>query len=466
MPLPIRSLADFINLALGKWQNTLSGIDPNQNASLAKSLAMSAAAIGYSLQDAIQDAVAQAFPQTSNDGFLQLHGSYDNTVQYPAVAAMGQAAVNGALNTFVPSGTSLTYLAIIYKTTQDALVQNFNGTFGTSYSNGVVTATCALPHYLATGISITISGCSQSAFNGTFTITVLNETQFTYNVTPSNYVIDSGSYTTLMAVLNITASTQGQNTNAAAGSALTIAVAGLNTSAFVVYGGISGGADAETNAAYLSRVMLAHSLTPGIATAPQEIWSAKKVPGNTRIFVVPAQTQPNSGGTGTPGASGYIPAVGETCLYVVRDNDANIAPNNTLLTQTYNQIIADNLLPSFIPPSQLYVLAPILLPINFRFTSITPNNSSMQAAIANQLVVFFQENASIQWSVTNFNATGYYQAIIPYSALVSFLSNLQDPVTGAYLTAYTLASLNGNATPYNIIPASGQLCVLGTIAWS
>jgi uncharacterized phage protein gp47/JayE len=466
MPLPIRALADFINLALGKWQNTLSGIDPSQNASLAKSLAMSAAAVGYSLQDAIQDAVAQAFPQTSNDGFLQLHGSYDNTVQYPAVAAMGQAAVNGILNTFIPTGTSLTYLAVIFKTTQDATITNFNGAFGTSYNNGVVTATCTLPHSLATGISITISGCSQTAFNGTFTITVLNTTQFTFNVTPASYVVDSGTYTALMAVLNVTATTAGQNTNAAAGAALAIAVTNVNTTAYVLYGGISGGADAETNAAYLSRVMLAHSLTPGIATGPQLMWSAKKIAGNTRVFIVPAQTSVNSGGTGTPGTSGYIPAVGETCLYIVRDNDASIAPNTTLLTQTYNQIIADGLLPSFIPPSQLYVLAPILQSINLRFTSISPNNSSMQTAITNQLNVFFQEYGSVQWSLQNYQTNGVYTAVILYSVLTAFLNNIQDPVTGMYLTGYTLASINGAATPTNIVPATGQLPVLGTITWS
>ena len=184
------------------------------------------------------------------------------------------------------------------------------------------------------------------------------------------------------------------------------------------------------------------------------------------MVIVPAQTSVNSGGTGTPGTSGYIPAVGETCLYIVRDNDANIAPNTTLLTQTYNQIIADGLLPSFIPPSQLYVLAPILQSINLRFTSITPNNSSMQAAITNQLNVFFQEYGSVQWSLQNYQTNGVYTAVILYSVLTAFLNNIQDPVTGMYLTGYTLASINGAATPTNIVPATGQLPVLGTITWS
>jgi hypothetical protein len=60
---------------------------------------------------------------------------------------------------------------------------------GAAWSAGTVTVTTAAAHGLVSGASVTISGASPTAYNGTFPITVTGATTFTYAV-----VADPGSY--------------------------------------------------------------------------------------------------------------------------------------------------------------------------------------------------------------------------------------------------------------------------------
>jgi hypothetical protein len=82
-------------------------------------------------------------------------------------------AVNGA------------HLPIIYD--GSAWGNIFSATFSNAISGGGLTSvgtlcTCVMtnPHNMHTGMSITVSGASQAAYNGTFVITVTNATTFTY----------------------------------------------------------------------------------------------------------------------------------------------------------------------------------------------------------------------------------------------------------------------------------------------
>jgi hypothetical protein len=50
----------------------------------------------------------------------------------------------------------------------------------------VVTATTSITHYMTTGDSVTISGFTDSQYNGTFVVTVIGETTFTYTINDNN----------------------------------------------------------------------------------------------------------------------------------------------------------------------------------------------------------------------------------------------------------------------------------------
>lgn len=68
------------------------------------------------------------------------------------------------------------------------------------------TATTTNPHGLVTGMSLTVSGADNAAFNVTATITVTSTTVFTYAVADSGTTSDTGSYTTtndIMALIMI-----------------------------------------------------------------------------------------------------------------------------------------------------------------------------------------------------------------------------------------------------------------------
>lgn len=441
-----------MNYVTGKAGIVLPSVDPNKPASLMLANAKASAAAGYSLQDGIQDLVNQINPQTASDDFLALIGAFDNTNQLASVAASGQAALPGVLGTLIPFGTQLNYNSIVYKTLQQSTISTFNGSGVMTYAGGVVTVATNIAHSLSTGLSVLIAGCSQGNFNGTFTITVLSSTTFSYSITPGSYTSDSGTYSSVYALLNLMASTSGQNTNAAAGSALSVNVSGANSTAYAGVNGMGGGADAETNQAYLSRVMSAHSLTPGIATIPQEIWSAKKIAGNTRVFVIRGVNSNSGGGFGSMGQPGYIPNPGETCIYVVRDNDTSIQPSSAILLQTLNQLLADGLWPSNFPTSGLYVMAPNLQVVNFRITGVSA--ITMQQAIVNQLIQFWIENFIMP--------QGGGSSTISLITLNNFLTQIQDPTTGLFLgTGYTLVTPSSNIN----IPG-GSIPISGTFTWS
>jgi len=435
-----------MNLAVGKAIIKLPGIDPNKLASFLLANSKSSAAVGYALQDGIQDVVNQALPQTADDDFLSLHGSYDNTIQLAAVQSTGQAAVGGTLTTLIPEGTQLNYGSVVYNTLQDSYITAFSGTFTATYAGGTVTATTLLPHTLSTGLTVTISGCSQSAFNGDYTITALTAYTFSYSITAGSYISDTGTYSSNYALLNLLAVVGGYNGNALAGTALSINLTGANTTAYVGVAGLGNGSDIEDIETYRARVMQAHSLVPGLGNIPQLTWSAKKIPGNTRVFVIRAVNTNNGGGTGSQGVPGYVPAPNETCIYVVRDNDLSIQPSASLLTTTKNQILSDGLWGAHLPVSQLYVMAPNLTAVNFRITGVA--SITMQNAIKDQLVQFWIEN-TIMASTTS---------TIKLQTINNFLTQVQDPITGIILqNNYTLVTPSTDVTYQSgYIPTNGS----------
>lgn len=567
MPLKSKSLSDFINNALGKFQIILTGVDPNQFASLIRTNSVASGVAGYSLQDGLQDAVNQMFPQTADDEFLALHGSYNDCNQNDATSSSGTVIASGILGnasgvslvynssngivtatvistaglttnsnviiagvaaslynislvlngiftitvtsltsftytiaaglslpsvytgsyilspigTLIPEGSVLNYTtngySVPFMTTGEAQIQQLQLNFTTAavVNNNFATASVSSTNGLATGVTINISGCSQPDLNGDVVVTVISDTEFTYPISANSYSSDSGSMVAYLATLNVTAELSGQNTNVDPGSILIFSppITNITTNTYVTLNGLEGGADAESQDDYRSRVLLANNLTPGIATVPMEVFSAKKIPGNTRIFVIRAQSSADGGGTGIPGTPGYVPASGETMIYIIRDNDNNIFPNINILMQTYNQLISDGLWPSFLPSGQLYIVAPIPYPINFKFTP-TGNiaiSATMQQAVANQLPIFFQENSFIQWSIINFQNTGYYSALIAYNLLQSFLYNIQDPTTGDFFNGFTFTMTDQfgiSITPSGpnnnyIIIGSGELAYSGNI---
>ena len=447
MPINLKTLTEFVRQTWGKFLSVLPSIDPTIDASLGRASSIASAAAGVSLQEGLKDAVEQMFWQTADDDYLELIGSYDQTYRFDPQASSGYCAVNGILTTVIPVDSELTSNGLTYKVLQESTVQNYTDSIDLSYLAGIVTAETTAEHSLSSGIEVTISGATQTDYNGTFTIVVLDKYTFTYELEAGTLSEDSGSYSSDYALLNIECLSTGQITNLSAGAQLSINIIDIDDTAYVGVDGISNGFDIENIEAYRIRVGESHSITPGINTKPQLIFSAKSYTGNTRVFVI----SPAYGftGIGTRGEAGYRPLVGETVMYILRDNDDPITPTQQELDDTKDIILADNIWATFVPEENLFVLAPILIEEDFTFSFINPDTTEMRNAIRNQLTTFFQDNASV----------GAPEFTITLKSINTFLDQVQDS-TGAILSNYVLVS-----PAIDLVATSGEIYTRGDVVF-
>lgn len=447
MPLNLKSFKDFSRLTNGKFNKEIPSIDPAVFASLSRASSISSAIAGVGLQEGISDGVNQSFWQTSDDDFLELIGGYDKTFRFDTQFASGFCAVEGILTTIVPLGTPLTSLGLTYLTLRDAIVQTYTDSIALTFSGGIVTVVTTATHSLSSNINVTISGVAQTDYNGSFVITVLDDNTFTYELTAGALTPDTGIFSSDYALLNIESEIASSETNLDAGGSLTIDVVDMENTAYVGGDAISGGLDEEEIEEYRDRVGEAHVITPGIATIPSEVYSAKQIPGNTRVFVV----RPIIGEEGgVRGDAGYKPIPGETVIYLLRDDDPSIIPSQALLDETKQRIIDDGLWPTFTPDENLFVVAPTLIDQDFIFSAISPNTTTMQNSIRNQLAIFFEDNAEV----------GNPEFTIELKDIDAFLNLIQDESTGEFLDSYTYTTPSSN-----LVADSGEIYTIGDVTF-
>jgi hypothetical protein len=449
MSLTLKSFKDLFSLVVGKFNKELPEIDPTIEASLGRAVSGASAIAGVGVQEGINDAVDQMFWQTADDEYLEIIGEYDKTTRYEAQKSSGFAAVEGTLGTLIAQDTPLTARGKNFIVTQDSYVITYLGNVDLSESAGIVTAETDSEHSLSTGIEVVISGAVQPEYNGTFIITVLDSETFTYEVDSSPATTDTGVYTSTYALLDLESVETGSDVNIEAGGTLKINVVDIDDTVYVGVDSIDGGIDEEEIDDYRERTGESHSLTVGISTESMIKYSAKKVAGNTRVYVLrPAVDDDGFVVTGgTRGTAGYLPNLGETVVYVLRDNDASIIPSAAKLAETKAQIIADGNWPTQTSEANLFVLAPNDEAVDFTFTSITPNTITMQNAISEQLTIFFIDNADVSQD-------------IKLNTIESFLDQIQDS-TGAFLTDYTMT-----APAADQVADSGDIFVRGTVTFS
>lgn len=446
MPLQKRTFRDFVNSIIGKFVKELPEVDPTIDASFAKTSVITSAIAGSNLQEGIEDAVEQMFWQTADDDFLETIGEYNHVSRNQPTAAAGFCSVEGVLSTIISAGTNLTGSnGLTYEMLTDAQVQEYTDTVTLTFSGGIVTAETDVEHSLATGLTVTITNATQTDYNGTYVITVIDENTFTYEITAGSLTSDQGNYSSTYASLNVECLETGQITNIAAGGTLSIDVVDINDVAYVQINEISGGTDLEDLEDYRERVGQANSATPGIATESSLVFSCKKVSGNTRVFIVRGSTSPS----GTEGQAGYIPALGQTVIYILRDDDVSITPSQGILDLTKAQILEDRNWPTLTDIDNLFVLAPIVLEQDFTFSGLSPSTTNMQNAVRNRLVDYFRDNAQV----------GNPTFILELDEISAFLRTISDS-TGARLLDITIDSPIGD-----IVANSGEIYTRGTVTF-
>lgn len=177
----------------------------------------------------------------------------------------------------------------------------------------------------------------------------------------------------------------------------------------------------------------------------------------TNQFTYTVSGSPSTPATGTisalytanSGASaGFVPSPGQVAVYVLRDNDANIIPTQTILDQTKQAIIDNGKLNAQTFDGDVFVFAPEAVDVDFDFTSLVPDTPTMRSAVQSQIAAFFQDSVDFEEDVLQ-------------AAYLGAIQNTQDLETGDFVQSFSLSTPSGNVSV-----ADGQIAVLGDVTFS
>jgi len=356
----------------------------------------------------------------------------------PATQSTGIAYATGTNGSTIDAGEQLTSAdGITYETLATATIGT-GTTVALSLTSSGTTATMTFAGSwpLANNLEVTISGANESAYNGTFPISVINNTSFTYTLPNSTTSPATGtiSASTTAAALFLQSVDFGEDTNQDANTLLTFSntIAGVDSVAQVTYDGIGGGSDIESSTDYRDRMLervrgyLAFFSVDTIKTFIRD-----NVSGVTKVWVF----TPDDSQGGDPG---------QTIIYFIRGNDDSIIPNGAEV-QEVKDIMDAQQKPAHMASSDLMVNAPTPVTEDFTFSAISPDTPTMRTAIAANLAAYFLDGGDVGVAVTQ----DQYRSVI---------QNTFDTETGASLDTFTLdspaGSLGGNP---------GELVILGAV---
>ncbi|WP_374342558.1 baseplate J/gp47 family protein [Azonexus sp.] len=223
------------------------------------------------------------------------------------------------------------------------------------------------------------------------------------------------------ALVTVTAEEPGQAGNCAAGVALLLdsPIAGANASGTVAFGGISGGADIESDSALRTRLLARIKQPPHGGAAHDYVAWALEVPGVTRAWVYPEEQGP-----------------GTVTVRFVRDLDADMIPSADEVAAV--QAYIDALRPVTARP---LVVAPIATPLDFEIQGIVPATAAVRAAVEAELRDLLSREA------------------VPGGTIL--LSHIRAAISAAAgETDYVLV-----APAANVTHVTGEMAVMGTVTW-
>ncbi len=388
----------------------------------------------YSIVNTIIERVI--FPNASILNYLERWGSLRNVSRNAATPARGTVNFTGVAGSFIPISTVLTTTeAAEYLTLANATISANTINISSLTRSGVVaTATTGSNHNLASNMQVTIAGASQTAYNGTFTITVTSLTTFTYVVAGSPTTPATGTITASanFATVAVQSSETGASTNLDSGTPLTLdtPITDVNDSAIVTFSAIGGGTDIESDADLQKRIDTAYKFPVAFFNKAQIEQICYSVPGVTRVKV-----------------QEITPAIGQVTIYFLRDNDTDsIFPNASEVSQVVEAINA--IRPAHVDPADVIIASPVGVSVPIVIDSLVPATSSMRAAIQARLADYFRNDVNVGTSIT-------------LVALNSIIFRTTDPTTGNPVTSFSITTPSATTSI-----ASNELAVLGTVSFT
>lgn len=431
--LQFPSLNSIINNLISNAKSNLPQWNPLNAPDYLSPIFISIAGAFKPLYNYLRTVFQSLFLTTATNDFLEEYGILYNISRLNATSSSGFVAVQGGAGSVIPIGAQLTSSSsLVYTVLANSTLAVVDAPITLTFLNGVVTATMTVPDLLfATNMIVEISGTTQSFLSGSFSITALDDLNFTYSISESTASNDSGTARITGVIVPIESVDTGSSTRLFTGETLIFSDIQLgirDNSGFVSIDGIIGGEDDETDTSYRARLL--ERVQNPIATYSVSYISQlmKTVNGVTRAAVYPTTNVVN--GLPVSDVPGYV-----TALFV-RDNDPNIIPTDSQIEQVRSLIIENK--PASQPEENVIVLAPQVVPFEndqrgviFNFTSISPDTTTMRSAIIANLEQFFKDFADIGVTIKQID---YNSAII----------NTVDPQTNLKLQSFTLASPLGD----------------------
>ena len=398
MPLNIPSRRDVSTALQTYVRSELPGLDPTpQRRSKIGAWTKSLASALFDWYVALKDyGDHEPFPQSARGDFL-FNGWWRPLTKLdpiPASPARGAVVFTGMSGTAIPGGTRLSANGVTYTTeSATSIVLQTVAVESVSYDaiKKLVIVTTINPHQMASGQTVTVSGSSNAAYAGQYTITATDDREFTYKLgtVPGGTVPASFVVASTWALATVAAGTTGQATNVGNGGKLTVldAIPGVQTQATATFGGIQGGSDVETAESYRKRILQALGTDRGAFTSDEIKEVALEVPGVTRVWVRKASLF---------GANGVNE--GQVKIAFMRDLDVNPIPSAQEVADVKRAIV-DMTMTANTAVEDVIVLAPTPLYVDVRFSTIKPDTVTMREAITASLVQFFAEQTTFGTTV-------------------------------------------------------------------
>lgn len=362
-------------------------------------------------------ALRESIPVTAQEK-LQDWAAVWGVTKNPATPSTGVVVATGTAGTVIPDGTVLRSSdALLYTASGDTQIIAHSLTPSSVTSVGLTaTVTLAVDVSMFAGLSVTVAGATQGAYNGTFAVTPTATNQFTYALPTSAASPATGSITVSLttAELQVVSQENGQSTNLSANTRVSFAtpIAGVDASAYVDQSAVGGGTDIETDDELRARMLYRIQNPVALFNEAAIVSQAQQVAGVTQVFV-----------------HEITPEVGQVTIYFIRGNDASPIPDGSEVATVKNKIL--EIKPAHTDEDDVIVLAPTPINVTFSFSALSPNTSTMQEAIDANLRAYFLDEGTVGNPITQ----DEYRAVIQTTI---------DPDTGDRVESFALTAPVGD----------------------
>ena len=402
------TLAELVDRITQDLASRMSLSSPILRRSVVYILARVMAGAAHMLHGHLEFLARQMFPDRSDGDYLVRQAGLFGLSKTPAAYATGSAIVVGTVDTAIPVGTVMQRAdGAECAVTTEATIAALSAWVGsTAYAVGDLRTNASNVFECITA--------GTSASSGGPTGTAADITDGTAHW---RYVA-AGSAAVLAAV-SMSEAGQDGNTTAASPLSLQSPTAGANTASSVAVGGLSGGADEETDEELSVRLIERMQSPPHGGNAADYVAWAKEVAGVTRAWCYPLE-----GGEG------------KVVVRFVRDNDAVLIPDAGEVAAVQTHIDAARPV-----TADVTVAAPVAEPIDYTI-ALTPDTTATRAAVTAQLQDLLLSEAEPGGPI-----------------LLSHIRNAIHDADG--VTNYVLTTPSADVTR-----ATGQLATHGEITWA